>query len=281
MYGAGCGEAVRRELLLMRTYLIYCDESVSHGEFFSNFYGGALIEESQKDQIETLLNERKHLLNLAGEVKWSKTTGQYLEKYISFISEYFSLIRSGQIKIRIMFRQNINEASRLTQEQQHNEYLLLYYQFFKHAFGLKYCGASIENPVRIIPLFDQMPDTKQNIDTFKDYIANIPSLSEFNNIIINRNEIAEIDSHKHVILQGMDVILGSMQFRLNKEHLRKDPDTGRRGKRTIAKEKLYKYILSEINKIRPNFNIGVSTGFRGSINATWNHPYRHWNFKPR
>ena len=43
----------------MKTYLIYCDESVSHGEFFSNFYGGALIDESQKDQIEFSLNHDK------------------------------------------------------------------------------------------------------------------------------------------------------------------------------------------------------------------------------
>lgn len=265
----------------MKTYLIYCDESVSHGEFFSNFYGGALVEESQRDYIETMLAKKKASLNLMGEIKWSKTTGQYLEKYISFIEEYFTLIRSGHIKIRIMFRQNINQADRLTQDQQNNEYTLLYYQFFKHAFGLKYCGSSPANPVRIIPLFDQMPDTKQNISVFKDYIARIPLLSGFDNIIINRDEIAEIDSHKHVILQGMDVILVSMQFRLNKEHLRKDPDTGRRGKRTIAKERLYKYILSEINKIHPNFNIGVSTGFRGSRNSAWNHPYSHWSFKPK
>lgn len=265
----------------MKTYLIYCDESVSHGEFFSNFYGGALIDESQKDQIEFSLNQKKSSLNLTGEVKWSKTTEQYLEKYISFISEYFYLIRSGNIKIRIMFKQNINKPTHLTLEQQQNEYLLLYYQFFKNAFGLKYCGASSSNQVRIIPLFDQMPDTKEHIDKFKDHIARIPSMSDFNHIIINRDEIAEIDSHKHVILQGMDVILGAMQFRLNKEHLKKNSDTGRRGKRTIAKEKLYKYILYEINKIHPNFNIGVSTGFRGSQNALWNHPYRHWNFKPR
>ena len=35
------------------------------------------------------------------------------------------------------------------------------------------------------------------------------------------------------------------------------------GKRTIAKEKLYKYILSEIRTIHPGFNIGVKTGARG------------------
>lgn len=263
----------------MKTYYIYCDESIKNGEFFSNFYGGALVDSKNIEQINSVLNAKKNELNLNGEIKWSKMTEAYLEKYMEFIELYFSFIKNNLIKIRIMFLQNINRPRRLTEEQKNNEYFLLYYQFFKHAFGLAYCGASRDNPIRIIPFFDQFPDTKIKVEKFKDFITSINFFQE-NGIIVNREDIAEIDSKNHVIQQGMDIILGSMQFRLNKEHLRVDPATHKRGKRTRAKEKLYKFIYSQISDIFPNFNIGISTGYRGSSNAFWEHPYRHWSFKP-
>lgn len=42
-------------------------------------------------------------------------------------------------------------------------------------------------------------------------------------------------------------------------------DSNRCGKRTIAKEKLYKNILRNIKTIYSNFNMGVSTGSRGDF----------------
>jgi hypothetical protein len=81
-------------------------------------------------------------------------------------------------------------------------------------------------------------------------------------------------------MQCLDVVLGSMQFRLNDKHKEKPEGSRFRGKRTIAKEKLYKYISQRIRKIYPNFNIGVSTA-RSDVRNSWLHPYRHWLFKPR
>jgi hypothetical protein len=72
-----------------------------------------------------------------------------------------------------------------------------------------------------------------------------------------------------------------MAFRLNDKHRAKPPGARRRGKRTIAKEALYKMILGEIRKIQPGFNIGVSTSARGDLRNNWNQPYRHWSFIPK
>lgn len=76
----------------------------------------------------------------------------------------------------------------------------------------------------------------------------------------------------------MDIILGSMDFKLNGFNEIKDVDTGKRSKRTIAKDKLYKVINKNIREIRKGFNIGVSTGIDGDSNNYWKHLYRHWNF---
>ncbi len=78
----------------------------------------------------------------------------------------------------------------------------------------------------------------------------------------------------------LDVVLGSMCFRLNDKHKEIPPGKKRRGKRTIAKEKLYKHINGKIRKIRTGFNAGVNTGIIKEEDR-WSHPYRHWNFKPK
>ncbi len=63
----------------------------------------------------------------------------------------------------------------------------------------------------------------------------------------------------------MDIILESMNFKLNNMNKEKMQNSRSRGKRTIAKEKLYKNILRNIKIIYPNFNIGISTSSRGDF----------------
>jgi len=98
---------------------------------------------------------------------------------------------------------------------------------------------------------------------------------------IEIKEIVEIDSKKHVIQQCMDIILGSMNFKLNDFDKIKDEQTGKRSKRTIAKEKIYKVINKNIREIRKGFNVGVSTSNDNDITNVWKHQYRHWNFISR
>jgi hypothetical protein len=78
----------------------------------------------------------------------------------------------------------------------------------------------------------------------------------------------------------LDVVLGSMTFRLNDKHKEKIEGKNTRGKRTVAKEKLYKHINAHIRKIYPNFNIGATTGTQSDLTNYWKHPYRHWKFTP-
>lgn len=75
-------------------------------------------------------------------------------------------------------------------------------------------------------------------------------------------------------------ILIDMNFKLNGFNKIKPEGSRTRGKRTIAKEKLYKHIHGKICEIHPTFNIGVSTGSRGYENPHWNSPYEHWLFVP-
>jgi hypothetical protein len=89
-----------------------------------------------------------------------------------------------------------------------------------------------------------------------------------------------IRSHDHVLAQCLDVVLGAMAFRLNDRHKEIPKGEKRRGKRTVAKERLYKAILVDIRKLKPGFNIGISTGTAGEADQRWHAPYLHWRFMP-
>ena len=138
-------------------------------------------------------------------------------------------------------------------------------------------------PIFLRIYFDELPDSRLKSELFKNHIWALQSLSIFTetNIRIRRRDIGEVDSKDHVLLQCLDIVLGAMAFRLNNLHKTKAPDTGKRGKRTIAKEKLYKHIHSRITQIYPNFNIGKTTGKENGWTDIWEHPYRHWSFVPR
>lgn len=264
-------------------YTIYCDESQKKGRYFSNFYGGAIVKSSDREGIEKLLTDKKDELNLFGELKWTKITQNYQEKYIEFIKYFFDFVRSGRIKIRIMFSHNLNKPQKLSEENIQNEYFLLYYQFLKHSFGLQHSNPNQLDKVFISVLTDQIPDTLEKTNNFRDYVSKIHLTSPFNGkqVYFLRDQISDIKSHDHSILQALDIVLGSMNFRLNDHHKEKIQGKRRRGKRTIAKEKVYKEINKEIRLIYPNFNIGASTGTQNGDTDRWTHPYRHWCFVPR
>ena len=265
---------------MKKQYLIYSDESYIKGEFFSNFYGGALVDYTQLQKISDILNQRKKELNLGNEIKWSKMSENYLNKYIEMINLFFSFIKSNKIKIRIMFKQNAYRFDKLSKEKYEKEYQLLYYQFIKHAFGLDYSVENENDSIDLKLYFDQLPDTKEKSDEFKEHILHLNEIFD-EHINIKKEDIVEINSKDHVIQQCMDIILGSINFKLNNLDKVKIEGTNKRGRRTIAKEKLYKVILKNIREIYPNFNIGITTGIRGNIKNRWLDPYRHWLFKTK
>ena len=187
----------------------------------------------------------------------------------------------GKIKVRLMFTQNRYVPSSLSSQQREDAYFLLYYQFVKHAFGLAYAQHE-GSAVRVRLYLDAIPDTKEKRARFRAYLAALTNAPAFRaaKLVVDPAQIAEVDSHDHVLLQCTDIILGAMQFRLNNKQEEKPERASRRGARTIAKEKLYKAILLRIRSLHPGFNPGITTGTRGDAANRWRDPYRHWLFVP-
>ena len=258
-------------------FTLYCDESTDKGKIYGDFFGGCIIEAHHLDYVITSLQNYKFNHNLFAELKWTKVTEKYLDKYLGFMHLFFSFVASDFIKVRIMFRKMKSQNTSYSSE---DKYFKLYYQFIKHAFG--FCHTQNMPPFNLRIYLDQLPQKKDKIIKFKKYLVEMPHTRDFENCAmrISPEQIAEIKSHEHVLLQCVDVIMGAMQFKLNKLYEEKNSETSRRGKRTIAKEKLYRAIYKEICSIHPHFNINISTGHRKYENPHWESPYEHWLFKP-
>lgn len=267
---------------MSREFLIYCDESDDRGSHYSNFYGGLLVRSKDFESAKEHLNSIKAEIGIDRELKWQRVTAHYLDAYKRFADGIFDLVEKDIIKIRIMFTDNRTVLPRFDGYQRDNKYFLLYYQFLKHAFGLQYAD-KLQPKIGIRIFLDQLPDTKEKSQQFKEYLSALSKFPQFKNagVLIHSDGIAEVDSSQHVLSQAVDIVLGAMQFRLNDKHLAKPKGATKRGKRTIAKEKLYKHINSRIREIYPGFNIGISTGLRGDHANRWHDHYRHWLFVPR
>lgn len=265
-----------------REYIIFCDESDRTGPHYCNFYGGVLVGASQYQAATQRLEQVKVTQNLHAEVKWKKVTDQYLLKYQALMEAFFEELRAGRVKMRVMFRQAALEPKGLTTEQVRSSYYMLYYQFIKHAFGLRHIPPQPEG-TNLRLYFDQFPDTGEQVKQFKGYLEALEQSKDLRpaGIRIKPEDITEVRSHDHVLLQCLDVVLGAMQFRLNDRHKEKPSGQRRRGRRTIAKEKLYKFILQKIRTLHPNFNVGITTGSRNGSTSRWDDPYRHWAFCPQ
>jgi uncharacterized protein DUF3800 len=216
---------------MARELVIYTDESEKNGRFFANFYGGALVRSDDLELVRERLQAAANRLGLTAEIKWQKVSSGYLDRYVALMSEFFRLVAEGRVKLRIMFTQKAYVPKSLTSEQRENEFFLLYYQFIKHAFGLAHCNAAGEETVRLRIYLDQLPDTREKAARFKGYLAALERSREFRSarVLVPPDQIAEVASHGHIVLQCLDVVLGAMQFRLNDGH-RVKPEGGAPGK---------------------------------------------------
>ena len=123
-------------------------------------------------------------------------------------------------------------------------------------------------------IFDVLPETKNKVATFKNYLINnlthIHEATATSKVFLSIQNIQEVDSKKHIILQMVDVIVGLIDFIVN--------DDQKKSKRWYAKHKIAEVLLSYINELHPNFDIYTTTPpLRG--NNAWLDKYKHFIYK--
>lgn len=263
-------------------YWIFCDESVQEGASFSNFFGGVIVPAARHSEIENRLRIAKAENGFLKELKWQRVTEQWQAGYERVITSFFDILRAGEARVRVMFRANETGRQNLSRALRDESYFKLYYQFIKHAFGFAHAPVR-ENGTRLRLFFDQFPHTKERVLQFKGFLSGLPQARELRHVglHLSADHIAELDSKEHVLLQCVDLVLGAMAFRLNDLHRAKIDGCRTRGKRTIAKDRLYRHILKEIRTLKPALNPKISTAIEPFPEGRWSMPYRHWLFVPK
>jgi hypothetical protein len=234
------------------------------------------------DSVNARLAAHKKALGLNSEVKWEKTDRSVVERYEKMMRAFFDEIAAVRVVVRIMFTQNSKVAIGLESRHYDEQYYLLYYQFLKHGFGLRHMPIHSNRP-RLRIYLDELGDTDEQISQFRGYVSGITNDSQIRRtgLILAARDIVHVRSHDHILMQCLDVVLGSMTFRLNNKHKEKPVGKKRRGKRTVAKDRLYKFINKEICRVTgKRFNIGISTGLLNYPDDRWAAPYLHWLFEP-
>lgn len=263
--------------------MILCDESDRKGKFYSNFYGGVRIGASKLLGVNHRLAVARKEAGLSGELKWGKVDQRSTSLYERVIAAFFDEMEAGNLVMRVMFTKNAFVPRGLTREQHTEEYYILYYEFIKHCFGLRYMPAHSTQP-RFRIYLDELGDTEEQISKFKGFLGGLSRDSHIRKtgMRLELRDITHVRSHDHLLMQCIDVVLGSITFRLNDKHLEKPDGSRFRGKRTVAKECLYKFINAQIRRITgKQFNIGTSTGHDNFPDDYWSGPYRHWLFEPK
>jgi hypothetical protein len=263
-----------------KEYFIWCDESINKGKYYSNFYGGVLVKSEHLREVQVYLQQVCRKLHFFDEIKWHKVSRHYIEKYKSVMDAFFRLIAEGKVKVRIMFTQNDHVSTHLNGRHKSEVFFILYHYFIIHAFGLPYSNNS-DNDIYLRLYFDNLPNNLERRQVFKEYIIDLQTTKPFRlaHLKIRKQDIAEVDSKKHLLIQMLDVVLGAISFRLNNKHKEVPPGKKHRGKRTVAKEKLCKYLSTKLKEIRSGFHIGGNTRIQ-SKEDYWRHSYLHWNCDP-
>ena len=179
-------------------YVIYTDESEKAGQYFGNFYGGALVRSVDLHNVLDQIALKKASLHLNDEVKWTKITANYLAKYIELMDCFFDLIAEDKVKVRIMFTKNSNVATNLSTQQRRETYHRLYYQFLKHAFGLRFAAGPTGERIGLRINLDQLPANKEQNTQFKAFLLGLNRNSDFKRagVFLREDKIAEVESRR-------------------------------------------------------------------------------------
>jgi len=216
---------------------------------------------------------------ISREVKWQNVDSKHAEAFSGFMNAFFDELAGNYFRVRVLFLDRYLKSSR--REGKRTEYFKLYYHFITRAFGWQYAPFTKGEKVYLRLFLDKLPDQGETKETFKQFLSKIPETERFQNVrlVIPPDGISEIDSRKHRIAQAIDVIIGALGFRMNDFH--KAKSCGKmRGKRTRAKEKVYKVIQERLRDFGVK-NIGINTGLYGNWQRLWTDPIRLWRLKPR
>ena len=275
-------------------YEIYADEAWTHGGEPPNrywcFFGGIFGSESSLERLNTELKKIKAANNIKGEVKWTNVAERNLSCYKEMVDCLCSHIRTSDIRYRQQFSDRALVRIPLPGEPAVTDLTVqfkLFYQFLKHAFGIKYMARSENDNILLLARLDDHSSVKHKQD-LREFVQGLPEYWGRTDLII---KVSFIDSKKHERLQICDLMMGAAGFYGNKFHMRRNHGRGGAAHHGMSQSQkikldLAKHIYNQLRSIdamfrnSKAFNWFETTGLNGDLTNQYNDKIRIWKFKP-
>jgi hypothetical protein len=271
-------------------YELVADEAWTHGgpnrRRYWCFFGGLFARQSVVDRLSTALRDSKSRSGLRGEIKWKKVNENNIDAYKDFIDVTVDGIRTMEMAYRQMFLDRTYVWVPKDGESPLNDIdvqFKLYYQYIKHAFGIRYLPIVKNHSHHIMIRLDNHSSQEHKHD-LERFVLELPKIIERPDIDF---KLAFINSSHSVALQACDLLMGAAGSYGNKMHdLRTDGKRGMSKKQAVRLDlarHIYQHLRALDSDFRGSraFNWFETTGTDGDPRNYHDHKMRIWKFKPK
>ena len=177
-------------------YVVYCDESRhtsnSHNTFMA--IGGLWLPRAEKRLLTRRFRDLCHSLDIHSEVKWSKVSDKYLEKYRRLVDFFFD-------EQAFRFRVIVVEHAKIRFDEYHNGNAELGFYKFYYLMLAKWIEA--KNSYLVLLDFKQNKDATHYAKLRETLAAGAPPDARISDLTV-------IDSHVSPLAQLCDLLTGAV-----------------------------------------------------------------------
>lgn len=270
----------------MAKFVIYADEAWTHNSpplnRYHNFFGGIFGEEKYLDRLDADLQKirRKHTCPHM-EIKWSNLDSQNAAMYREMVACLAAHIVSGRIRYRQMFKDRSYHYVGHVGGSELDIQFKQYYQFIKHAFGLKYLAAPPIGTRHQVVLRLDTHSSQRHKDELSKLVHDLPNIIDRHDISLT---VTYINSANNLCLQICDVLMGAAGYHGNQMNKRKVNGRKNVTKKQKLKGDMCQFIYDTLRNIH-NHDRGTkaflwfeSTGLDGDVANRFKHKLRIWKF---
>ena len=248
--------------------------------------GGIFGAEGDIDELERQLRATCVAQSLRREVKYGRISAENIAAYTALVDVFFRNLGQRDLHYRQLFldRAFVHVPSPGADDLTALDVQFrIYYQFLKHAFGLRYLPRSEGTTHQIVLQLDGH-SSQHHTDALRRFVQDLPAQLDRDDLAL---QVSYVRSGKFRLLQTCDLLLGAAGSYGNRHHKRRSGvGRGMSGKQKLRLQlaKTIYQSLREQNGVERGkgaFNWFETTGRDGRWENLLQHKVRVWKIVPR
>lgn len=261
--------------------IVYCDTSATAGDRYSNFVGVLLIGSGHLDGTLGALRMLHQRIGITETLKWSSVNGDNLRHCQQMTSALFHCIREGHVKLRLFYRANRTPLTPALEERIGGVPSQLLLRLLGQGVGFQHRSRT-PSPLRLRLYFGSFPRTRPQISQFRRCFMQLQEDPKWAPLClqVREQDISGVAQADHLFLQLLDLVLGSLNYRVNVATVAGLIGSRQAGTQPQAKRRLSFHVSTLFQQLQPGYNPRISTPNRDALMHFWTLPYRQWCYVP-